>query len=369
MRTRDEIEQRLAQIQEEINAPDADLDALEQETRTLTEELNQLDTAEARRAEIRNAIAGGAGVTQRSFRASEPRRYDASSPEYRRAFLNTLLGRELSQEERAAYVATTANSAAVLPTTMADRIWDLMEEQHSILGDVTIYRTGTILEVPVRSAITQGDAASVNENAANSDETNTFTKVTLSGKDFSKHVDVSYALDKMSIDGFEQYLTNEIAERLGAAMAADVITQIGTDMASGNAVTAAAAAITYPEVASAFAKLERVNEIVVYARSSTIYSQLVGMVDLQKRPIFQIAAQDGPTGYLIGAKVKREDAVADGVLLIGDPKRVVYNMVQDIMIETDRDIKKHVKTYSGYARGQGKLVDSKSFAKLTPAST
>jgi HK97 family phage major capsid protein len=266
-------------------------------------------------------------------------------------------------------VATTANSAAVLPTTMADRIWDLMEEQHSILGDVTIYRTGTILEVPVRSAITQGDAASVNENAANSDETNTFTKVTLSGKDFSKHVDVSYALDKMSIDGFEQYLTNEIAERLGAAMAADVITQIGTDMASGNAVTAAAAAITYPEVASAFAKLERVNEIVVYARSSTIYSQLVGMVDLQKRPIFQIAAQDGPAGYLIGAKVKREDAVADGVLLIGDPKRVVYNMVQDIMIETDRDIKKHVKTYSGYARGQGKLVDSKSFAKLTPAST
>ena len=52
-------------------------------------------------------------------------------------------------------------------------------------------------------------------------------------------------------------------------------------------------------------------------------------------------------------------------MLIGDPKKVVYNMVQDIMIESDRDIKKHVTTYSGYARGQGALIDGAAFAQLT----
>ena len=35
------------------------------------------------------------------------------------------------------------------------------------------------------------------------------------------------------------------------------------------------------------------------------------------------------------------------------------------MIESDKDIKKHVTTYSGYARGEGALISPKSFAELT----
>ena len=57
--------------------------------------------------------------------------------------------------------------------------------------------------------------------------------------------------------------------------------------------------------------------------------------------------------------------MADDVLLIGDGSKVVYNMVQDIMIENDRDIKKHVVTYSGYARGSGALIDPLAFAQMT----
>lgn len=57
--------------------------------------------------------------------------------------------------------------------------------------------------------------------------------------------------------------------------------------------------------------------------------------------------------------------VDDNVVLVGDARRVVYNMIQDIMIESDKDIKKHVTTYSGYARGSGALIDPDSFAQLT----
>ena len=35
------------------------------------------------------------------------------------------------------------------------------------------------------------------------------------------------------------------------------------------------------------------------------------------------------------------------------------------MIEQDKDIKKHVYTYSGYARGEGALIDDLAFAELT----
>ena len=39
-------------------------------------------------------------------------------------------------------------------------------------------------------------------------------------------------------------------------------------------------------------------------------------------------------------------------------------MVQDIMVESDKDIKKHVITYSGYARFQCALLAPKAAAKL-----
>ena len=41
-------------------------------------------------------------------------------------------------------------------------------------------------------------------------------------------------------------------------------------------------------------------------------------------------------------------------------------MVHDIMIETTKDIKHHVYTYAGYARGEGALVEDVAFVQLTP---
>lgn len=359
------IEERRSAIAAELEAETADLDALGEEARALAEERNALQ-AEKRSILIAD-VAGGAGTVTRSFQNPAPRpAYNAASPEYRSAFLKNLLGEDLSKEERAAFVHTTINTGNVLPTTMLNRIWDLVSTEHSIMGDITIYRTGTILEVVKHTAIAAGAAKTVAENAANDDEQNTFIKVTLSGKDFSKHVDISYAMERMSIDALEQYLTSEIARQLGAAMAADVVSQIGTDMASGNKKSSAkAATLTFAEVASAFGSLARVSNVVVYAKRSTIYNYLVGMVDTSGRPIFQTTAQQGAAGSILGATIKVEDAVADNVLLIGDPSKVVYNMVQDVMIESDRDIKKHVTTYSGYARGQGALIDGSAFAQLT----
>lgn len=366
--TINEIEARMAEIATEMNNDGADIDALTEEVRKMNERKETLKKDAEKRQALRNAVAAGAGKTVRTFdeEKREKVEYDAASPEYRRAFMKNLLGEEMTAEERAAWVHTTANTTAVLPTTMLNNIWDLVSSQHSIMGDITIYRTGTIIEVVKHTAIAQGDAANVNENAANDDEKNTFVKVTLSGKDFSKHVDVSYAMERMSIDALESYLTNEIANQIGAAMASDVITQIGTDMDSGNKVNSAANnEVTFKELAALFGKLERAQNVTVYAKRSTVYKYLVGMVDSNKRPVFQPNAQAGAAGSIIGATIKIEDAVADNVILIGDPKNVVYNMVQDIMIESDRDIKKHVTTYSGYARGQGALVVPKSFAQLT----
>ncbi len=375
--THEEIEARKAEINEILNGEgEFDLDALEAEVRELNQKDEELKRAAALEAETRAAVAAGAGTVIKEFKESEERKmpYTTESKEYRDGFLKSMLDMELSAEERNAisFVATTTDatygSGNVLPRTMLNQIWDLIEDQHSILGDITMYRTGTILEVAKRTEISQGDAKTVNENAANDDEVNTFAKVTLAGKDFSKHVNISYAMAKMSIDAFEAFLTNEIADRIGAALAADVVAQVKTDYYStGNAVTTAnEKKIVWTDLAGALALLKNAKgPVVVYGQRATIYNYLVGMVDTTGRPIYQPNAQAGAEGTLIGYPVKVEEAVDANKLLIGYPQQVVGNMVQDIMVEADKDIKKHVITYAGYARFECKLMAPKAFALLT----
>ena len=379
--TVEQLQERLEELRgigenpEERSADE--LEQLAEERTAIDNELTERRAAAAREQLRRDNVATGqnGGKTMSKIpENNEKRTYDTGSPEYRTGFLKTMLRQELTAEERDAvnYVMTTGDTTNhtdyLLPKTLLNEIWSLIEEEHSILQDVTLYRTGTILEIPLHVSIKQGDAKNVNENAANDDEINEWGKVTLTGKDFSKHIDISYAMAKMSIDSLEAYLRSEIADRLGAALAADAVAQILADYDdTNNAVTTAEEdAVAFTDIANTLATLKNgKGGIVIYGNNSTIYSRLVGMVDTTGRPIFQPSAQAGAQGTLIGFPIKVEDAVEDDVLLIGYPKTVVGNVIQDIMIETARDIKKHVITYAGYARAEFALVAEKAFATLT----
>lgn len=378
--TRENAQEAETRDPEEAEARKAaqDVEATEAESRgerAEAEAREEMRAIEAAKTETRNRVAAGAGETIKNFQPEVKKMsYEVNSPEYREAFLRSLTGAPLPEEMRTAtaYTGTTGDSThhmnVLIPTQMLNNIWSLIDEQHAILDDITMYRTNTYLTIPVHSSISQGDAATVNENAAADDEINEWTSVTLHGKDFSKTVKISYAMANMSIDALESYLTNEIAQRLGAALAKDVVTQVLSDYDTTNNAfsTAATSIVSFPDVAKTLAALKNANgECVIYATNKTIYGRLVGMVDSTGRPLFQHDANEGAQGHLIGFPVKVEDAVSDDVMLIGYPKNVVGNTVQDIMIETDRDISKHVYIYSGYARFESKLVAPKSFATLT----
>ena len=370
------LEEILARL-EEIRAqlPEAEKpEELKAEIDELEARKKELEDIETRKAAAAALEAGKAKPEKKMTPTDEGRKdmFEVDSKEYRTAWCKEMLGLPMTDEERTAFVHTTGTTSGqtagyTVPTTLLNQIWDLVESNHSIVKDITTYRTGTILEVAKRTAIAAGDAATVSEGAAPSDdENNTFAKVTLAGKDFAKDVEISYALGIMSIDGFEQFIVNEIADRLGAALAADVITQIGTDYYStGNDLDVATSGeIAWTDLTGALAVLKNAKNITIYASQTTIYKYIVGMVDTSGRPIFQQSANEGIRGTLMGFPVKVEDAITDDLIWIGDPKQVVGNMVQDIMVESDKDIKKNVIVYSGYARFQCALLAPKAFAKL-----
>lgn len=293
--------------------------------------------------------------------------YDASSVEYKNAFLKSITGRadQMTKLENAAFVHTTSNTGSVLPTTMVNEIWDLVSQNHVIMGDLTVYRTGTILEVVKHTEIVAGKAAKKAEGVANDDEQNTFVKVTLSGNDFVKTVEVSYAEAEMSIEAFEQYLVNEIANSIGEALADDAVASIESGINAANKISTTA--LAFKDVAAAFGALKRVGSPVVYCTRATLFNRIATLTNTAGQLIYVPSAVADVPGTLLGAQVKIEDSVGDDVILIGDGKKVVYNMIQDIMVETDKDIKAHKYIYSGYARGEGALVDDRAFARITIA--
>ena len=361
------IEARMNEIKTEMEADDADITALTEEVDNLEARKNELKDAADKKKELRSRVAKGLGVTVRHLTEEEKAPAGIDSKEYRNAWLKTIRGDELSDAEKRVLVTgitgttpgtgTDVTSQSLLvPTEILNNIWSLITEQHPILNDVTVYRTGVVIEVLIHTA--SSGASIVAENAAPNEESNTFTKKTLAGKDFAKYIDLSYAMERMSIDALQSYLQNEIGQQMGYKMAADAVLTI-----EGSITNTVVEGYTYANVCAAFGALKRVQNVVVYGTRSDIYTNLIGMTDDNGRPIFQADPTGKAIGFVLGAPVKVEDAVTEG-FLIGDPKRFVYNMVQDIMIESDRDIKKHVTTYSGYARGEGALVDTESFVIL-----
>ena len=69
----EELEARKSAIAEEVEAPEADLDALEEEIRAIKDELEARAAAEAKRAEIRSAVAMGEGTVVEIIEKEEPK--------------------------------------------------------------------------------------------------------------------------------------------------------------------------------------------------------------------------------------------------------------------------------------------------------
>jgi len=287
-----EIKQRKSEIKnlvetksEEINAEVLNTEWDELDAREL--QLNKI--VEEREALAKRALESEDYVEkpQEGNGALTMEKYTIKSPEYRSAYFKKMADEVLNEVEERAFTHVTSNFGGALPVETLNMIWSNMEESHAILGDITLYRTGSILEVTLHNAIAAGDAAVTAQGVAPADEENTFAKVTLSGKDFAKVVYVSYALGTMSGGALEQYLTSEIGERLGAALAADIVAQITADTAAANKVTSAAVKeTTYAELNSLFALLKQAKDKVIYANDAAIYGYLTSIVDTTGRPIF-----------------------------------------------------------------------------------
>ena len=365
----DEINVRLAAIQDEIDTAAGEaLTALETEASNLMAErqqiLDEVQTRQQLRQNIATGLVAGTIIEEtKEENTMENRTFTLESEEYRSAFLKKMRGEDMTEVETRAFTFMTTNTAAPLPTVMQNRIIDLIGEAHPIVADVYAMHSGSAITIPVAKSIT-ADAGKTDEGEAANELQIAFDDVNLSGEDHTANVKLTYKMVHMAIPAFEDYLVTQIAERLGAVLAADIVAKIKEGMAAGNKSTGG---VSYATICAGFGALKRVGSVVVYGTRETIFNKLVGMVDSNKRPIFQQPITAAAAGVLLGATIKYEDAMGAGELLIGDPKKYLQNVVAPVMIENGKDLDNHKVVFSGYTCQEGTLTDDKAFALVPEA--
>ena len=342
----DEINTRLAEIRsmnmDEI-AGDA-LTALETEVEDLKAERQQIMDDVQKRQQLRENIAAGIVTGEvieepKEEKIMENRTFTLADEEYRSAFLKHMRGEEMNEVEKRAFTFLTTNTAAPLPTVMQNRIIDLIGEAHPIVADVYTMHSHSAITIPVAKSIAADAGATAEGDASNELEV-TFDNVNLAGDDYTANVKLSYK------------------------MAVIIVTNIKAKMHADNKV---ATGVSYANLCAGFGELKRVGTVTIYGTRKGVYNKLVGMVDSNKRPIFQPSINEAAAGRLLGADIKFEDAMADNELLIGDPKKYLQNVVAPVIIESTKDLDHHLIVYSGYTCQEGVLTDDKAFALVSEA--
>ena len=306
----------------------------------------------------------------------EEKIYNAASVEFKNAWLKEMARNAKGDylvgaptvEEQNAYTFTTANTPAVVPTEIVNRIIELVESKAPIYADATKSGMVSGFGVPRHTSIDAGDAAVTAEGVANADEQDTFDLLALDGVEIKKHVKITRKMSFQSIEAFEDWVVQHLADRIAVAKENRILSQLDTTtygIAAANVLTSQ----TYDDatIRSIFALIKGNGTKVVYANGATIWNHLFGILDGDDRQLFIPSSMDDPTvqGRIYGAVVKQDDNIADNTIYVGIPTQILANDFDALSTARDMNIETWVTTISGYSLFDAGLENPLSFVKAS----
>ena len=273
----EELIERRSAIATEIDAPEADLDALEQEARSINEELEARKAEEAKRVEIREAVANGAGNEIEKIEEREkPMTINEirNSKEYIDAFANYIkTGKDDEVRALLSTNATAATGYVPVPEFVEGRINTAWQK----LGIMDLvkksYAKGNLkvgFELSADDAVIHAEGA-----AAVTQESLTFGVCELKADSIKKMLKVSYEALDMSSEAFLNYVYDEITYRIALKAQKQLLAKIVAASTSASTTAASVAEIddgapSVGIVAECIGNLsdEAVNPVIVMNKST-----------------------------------------------------------------------------------------------------
>ena len=275
--TVEQLEERKSAIAAELDSPEANLDDLEAEARAINAELETRKAAEAKRNEIRAAVATGAGTVVQKFE-EEKREMPTleeirGSKEYAEAYKNYIIHEDDS--ECRALLSENATNGVVPVPVIVDATVRTAWERNEILSRVnrTEFRGNfkAYFELSADGAYEHAEGTT-----APTEEALTLGIVTMIPKNIKKWITISDEAVAMGGEEFLRYIYDEItyqvAKKLAALCIADVTgasTTNGSTAIGVPKVTAAPAVTTIPTAAANLSE-EATNLCVVMNRLTEV---------------------------------------------------------------------------------------------------
>lgn len=279
MHTIEEIEKRLAEIDGELEKPEADLDALKEEVRKLTEEKNELKQKAAEAEEIRKKVSEGDGTVIEERKAETMEHTPdlkeiRNSREYIDAYAEYI--KTGNDNEVRSLLTTNAQTGGTIP--VPEFLQEMIEtnwEKDDILSRVERTFIAGNIKVPFELS---ADEAQIHKEggAAVTEEKLTFGLAELIPEMVKKWVSFSDEVVDMKGEAFLRYIYDELTYRITKKTADLVITDIveapaeSTTEAVGVPQVSLVPSVTAIPAAAAHLSDEAQNVVVIMNRLSEV---------------------------------------------------------------------------------------------------
>ena len=371
----EDVEKRMNEIRSMDLDKAENIEELTKEVDALTERKNALKADASAKKDLRAKIAEGAVQTTVIEKPKENRtmtltkeNYRASE-EYRSAFLNNLMGRQLNEEQRAAFAL--AGVDPVIPESMQTSIITKVKEYAPILSEITLLNVNGTVKFAVEGTVAGADVHA--ENAEITAATDTLVEVTLSTYEVTKLVQISDSVRTMTINAFESWLIDNLSESIAIKIEYLIWNGTGSSQAKGiNTISfdaahkvevAKSASLTAQNVFDLFGKLKTgyARNAKIYMNRKTLFSDFLPLEDKSKN---NLVVENGGTYYVLGTPVELTDSIADHEAVMFDPKKYVANMPENTNIKQSVDLRHNAYLYLGVAQFDGKPALEEAFVKL-----
>lgn len=396
---KEELMQKIkdAKTMDEINELRSQMEAFEVETRKAELEKKLSDNGSISKAEERSLIRESdlnKEKEERNFVKVEKKGNDnmseekrslkdvLASEEYRSAWAKTLMGRsDLDEKETRALgdaVTTTAttyvqsaegtqginNGGLFIPTSVRLDMLKIIEKTSPFLRDVKKVAVAGNIDFPYLNSA--DDAEWTAELTDTKNEGQEYKALKLTGNELAKQVEITWKLEKMAVEEFIGFITTELANKMGRALANGVLYGTGTNQATGalNGLSAVKGSNVIDAVLNAYKSLGEDFRIGAKSYISSSYAiDLVGYKDA-----------NGNYPFLQGLKstavisIEEDPYLKATDILVGNPENYVLNTVEDITVTRETKVTARRNIYASYAIYDGKPMPN-AFAKGTVETT
>lgn len=392
VKRKNEIVDEVEAKKEEFESADTDKrDALLDEVEKLTEEANSIDEevkdleeqrstlkAQEERMSLTHSLSKIA-IEERKDQIKMENTIDVrNTPEFIHEWRKAVMSGD--DKNFRALLTTMAEGTAPVPTYLQGRV-EAAWERLAILNELTITNFKGIVAVPYEVSASPAVFHAEGDEAVD-EETLVIGQTLLQPVMLKKFLRVSDEVESLTDEQFMDYVADEIIYQIHLLAETSVVSRnaqtgiVGiTNSALAVSVTSA---LTFNSINEGLAELVEAIDPVVIVNRKTFFSNIMGLTDLQQRPIYQIATDNTgrPAYFVNGVRVLFSNGLKDydtasaneAWAIVGDlrayrlnlPNGRIPTVLYDPYTEAEADMNKYV----GKLLAAGNIVRPDAIAVL-----